>query len=914
MDEQIINIATLTIDKTAANNSIVETKQQIFELQKANADLRKEIKSNGDPFGDSTKAFVANEQALKKLNAQYKTQSAAINDLTLSELKTNKALTETAKSRDQAIAQSKELKEIRGQLNTETKEGVEALDLLNKKINENDAYLTANGSKMEKQKDNIGNYPTLVNNVGNAFGGATQKIVGFVQGGQDVISSFTEIGTQASASIQKMIGFENATVKAANVSNTLAGSAENVAESTVAAAAGETAMGTAAESSSKGLMSMVKAALAFVATPLGAVLTAIVVVIGVLYNVFKTFQPLLDKIEQGFAAVTAVFTVFKNTVLAVITGAKGLGEALSSLGSDMDQAATRAAALTKAQQDLDDAMKAQEVTTAKNRAAINKLNVELKDRTKTEKERLAITEEITKRENIDYQQRKKLVDQEVANAREAIAIKAQFTEAEKKLLKETGDATKELAESRGGVYDEEYDNLNRARIKAIDLENEVTVNLEKTYNKRDKLLDEAAAKEAARQEKARAAAEKRLQAIVKDMEAEIGIARAKNARLNQSDEERLAFINEITQKELDLVKFKRSQNLIPEKEAQLASLNLTKTQSTEILALAEKTISSEIDAQKKKFEAEKELDDERMLDEVANAAFLRDIQVKRIEDSKLLESEKAAALIEINKGYSESIDLIEKSYEEGRKQRLEIARQEQQTLLDVQFEMRILQLEDQNLTESEMMRSKLDADTELQKDTWAIQLEQRKAALDLELEAGKKTAAEVTNLKLLEDKKYALAVKKIDKEVAATKRAAQISIVKDSLAAAEMIFGESKALSVAMALINTYQGITAGVALGWPMAIPAVALAAATGFAAVKNILKTNKDGGGGGASASAPSTGSGGATPAAAIFENPARTQTVATVDAAPIQEAQDNTQVVLVVETLQEVEKSKQVKINSQ
>mgnify|MGYP006896875200 CR=1 FL=1 len=48
-----------------------------------------------------------------------------------------------------------------------------------------------------------------------------------------------------------------------------------------------------------------------------------------------------------------------------------------------------------------------------------------------------------------------------------------------------------------------------------------------------------------------------------------------------------------------------------------------------------------------------------------------------------------------------------------------------------------------------------------------------------------------------------------------------------------------KAAAVAQALINTYQGISAGVKLGYPAAIPAVAAAAATGFAAVKNIVST---------------------------------------------------------------------------
>jgi hypothetical protein len=45
-----------------------------------------------------------------------------------------------------------------------------------------------------------------------------------------------------------------------------------------------------------------------------------------------------------------------------------------------------------------------------------------------------------------------------------------------------------------------------------------------------------------------------------------------------------------------------------------------------------------------------------------------------------------------------------------------------------------------------------------------------------------------------------------------------------------------KAAALAQAVINTYQGITAGIKLGYPAAIPAVA--AATGwFCAVKTLL-----------------------------------------------------------------------------
>lgn len=901
MAEEIINIATLTIDKTEANNSIVNTKQQIFDLQKANADLRKDITKNGDTTGEQTKKFVENEQALKKLNAQYKAQSAAINDLTLAELKENKALTETVKSRGQAIAQTKELKEIRDQLNTETLEGVQALELLNQKINANDAYLKGNASEQEKFKSNVGNYPTLLNNVGNAFGGVTQKAIGFVQGGRDVISSFTEIGTQATASISKMIGFENQTVKNANANESLSGSAGKVASSAVSAATGQEAMGASGEVASKGIGTMTKAAWAFVANPIGAVLLAIVVVLGILYSVFRTFQPLIDKLEQGFAALSAVINVIKNTILAVINGTKSLGDAFSGLGDDMSKAAEEAAALTKAQQDLEDAQKSQEVITARNRAEINKLNVALKNRTISEQERLKIAAQITEAEKKDYEQRKALVDQEVKNARLAIAIKAQFNEEERRLLKETGDATKELAESRGGIYDEEYDALNKARIKAIALEDENTTNLEKVYNKRDKLQDDAEAKAQARRDKALADQQKKLTATIKNFETEIALNRAKNAQLAQNDAQRLTFINGITQQELDLIEFKRKQSILTEKEAQLARLNIIKTQSTDILKLTEETINGEIEAQKKSFESKKALDSQAFDDAVANAAFLRSIEEKRVEDSKLLESEKYLALIEIRKGYNESIDILEKNFAESQKAAAEIARQEAKTLSDAAFETRLLELQDRGLMESEIQRATLD-----------IQLEQNKAALDQELEDKKRTAAEVTALKLLEDKKYAVAVKKIDKEVALAKRTMQSGIVKDSLEAASLIFGESKALSIATALINTYQGISAGVALGYPLAIPAVALATATGFAAVKNILKTNKDGSGGGSSGGASASG-GGTSVASTIFENPARAQTVATVDAAPSLNPQIVEVPVLVVSDVNELNRQNDLKVKS-
>jgi hypothetical protein len=121
------------------------------------------------------------------------------------------------------------------------------------------------------------------------------------------------------------------------------------------------------------------------------------------------------------------------------------------------------------------------------------------------------------------------------------------------------------------------------------------------------------------------------------------------------------------------------------------------------------------------------------------------------------------------------------------------------------------------------------------------------------IEAQKKVMATTTNYTLQSIKTQEEASKtslKIDKLTAEQKIAlAQQSA--DALMAVSGVLGKEtaagKALAVSAALINTYLGISAGVKLGFPAAIPAVAIAAATGFSAVKNIIATKVPGAGSG-------------------------------------------------------------------
>lgn len=79
-------------------------------------------------------------------------------------------------------------------------------------------------------------------------------------------------------------------------------------------------------------------------------------------------------------------------------------------------------------------------------------------------------------------------------------------------------------------------------------------------------------------------------------------------------------------------------------------------------------------------------------------------------------------------------------------------------------------------------------------------------------------------------------------------------------AGSKTMFNINKIAGIASATIAMFQGIAEGVKLGWPMAIPAVAYAAATGASAIAGI-KSQSFGGGGGAS---PTIAAGGAVPTA--------------------------------------------------
>ena len=100
-----------------------------------------------------------------------------------------------------------------------------------------------------------------------------------------------------------------------------------------------------------------------------------------------------------------------------------------------------------------------------------------------------------------------------------------------------------------------------------------------------------------------------------------------------------------------------------------------------------------------------------------------------------------------------------------------------------------------------------------------------------------------------------------NEEILAAQRQQLASDTGNALSALSDVVGKEtaagKAMAVAAALINTYQGISKGVSMGMPWGIPSIIAASATGFAAVKNILKTKVPGKSDVGGSSIPSVGS---------------------------------------------------------
>ena len=263
-----ITIAELDIDVNALIKSTAEVKATIDSLKKA----QKELEKQGDT---NSEQWVQNAADLKTLNSAYASNLKAIADSTNAQAEAANrtqlialALQSEVTSIREAREQNSLLNKLRNDTNVTTAEGKAELDALNKKLDENNAFIKENADAYLQQKINIGNYSESIKEALGELNLFNGGFSGFIERSQE----------------------------AGGVGNLVTNSLKGITQ---------------------GIIGMTRAALAFLATPIGAVIGAIGLALGLLVNYLKSTQGGIDAVNSVLRPLQAVLTAVGSVVAKV---------------------------------------------------------------------------------------------------------------------------------------------------------------------------------------------------------------------------------------------------------------------------------------------------------------------------------------------------------------------------------------------------------------------------------------------------------------------------------------------------------------------------------------------------------------------------------------------------------------------
>jgi len=548
-----------------------------------------------------------------------------------------------------------------------------------------------------------------------------------------------------------------------------------------------------------GSMNVVKVAIA--STGIGLLIIAI----GVLIAALSKMTPIVDKVEQGMAAVGAVIDEVLQRVQKFASGVADflsgnfsegfdkMAGSVDNLSESLVNAANAAIELKKAQQDLEDAQRAQDVLNAKSAQQIAELTLQSKNRTLSEKERIDLINQADQIEKENFERKKALVDEELRQAYEAAEQKTELSKQEIQQLVEGTLAQEVEYKKRGTLGDAELDKIKDAQIKKYEILQESTGIQEKLNNRRDELEQkaqdkiEAAAKAAEEVQKKKEEARKKAQdATIKALQEESELFDALSGKEIKSESE----LVQSYQRRADILQKQREFNQISETKysAEVAKL------FDEFSTASEARLKALADARIK--DAEEEL------------ALLKLTHESKIKDGKLLTDQLIQQELE-------RLRLVKDAAEEIERQRFEAGEitakefrafqlQGDKEFLDAQqalYDEKAQQVRDAKAIDMandlELMKLKGTSEYDLQR-------EQLQRQYEAEIAQANKVGADIQRIK----QKYSEANKKIDK----AEKENQLKLTADTLGSIAELLGKNtaagKAAAVAQAGINTYLGVS----------------------------------------------------------------------------------------------------------
>ena len=805
----------LDIDTAALVSKMSETRSEIDKLKASQKELIASNQQNSD-------AFTQNEVELKRLTASYNTQKNVVTQLTTSSTQfatsteaINSAITKENKTIAEARENNKQLLTLRNQINTTTVEGRAAVTALNDKLDANNKYIKDNVSGYEKQKIGIGDYKTAITSALNEtglFGGKVQSVTQSLSGFSGIFSAMKGVIKDSVLQIQNSAS--------ATEGMTLAQKALSIA----------TSIGT-------GAMRIFSLALA--ATGIGLVIGAVVLLIGY----FKTFDPLIDKLEQGFAAMGAAVRVVQQALASLFDSTQDSSKSFNELGDNMAKAAKDAAKLKAAQQDLQDLQNSQEVANAKASQQYDELILKSKNRTLSDKERIAFLVKAEAIETANYNQRSALADKDLKQSIEATRIKGNLSNKELQNLQRNTIAYGTYLLNQGKITQDELDNLKKAELGKIAIDAESTKRLEKNQNAQDKLNDDAKAKREKAEQDAITANQKKVTAqqkivddgIKKNKEA-LDLYIAEQGTKKQSLQDSLDFEKTVSDKKIEILKKEFEAGKISKTKYESEKLNISsaylKMQSDLAVTNADKELANYISNNQTKITNNQFLNDTLYNQEIDRLNRVSEAeaaaQTTRLQNGVISADEYATAIKAIDDKYATSKVELDNKRTEDKKAK---------AIVD---------------TENERIVKGQNFDFDLQ-----AQLDQENIRYNQELADAEKTGADVNLIK----QKHAQNEMMIDEIVSSNKT----QLASETFGSLATIFGKEskagKAMAIAQTTMDTYQAATASykAMAGIPIVGPALgAIAAgaavASGIANVKKITSTKE--------ASIPSRADGGEIP----------------------------------------------------
>lgn len=404
---------------------------QLDQLKAKLKDINKELKSTDDQSGETFNSLV-DEAAKTRIEIDK--------------------LTERQKQLKREFAASQVPKDSLAGLRLEYSALVEQVTKLSEAERKSSAgqALVKQAADVKGQinsiQESVGNYTGSVGNYKNSILAAFDAMgaIGGPLSDQVAILNVARAGFTISAQTAKQFGeavksgmadVQSGIVRIREYLNTLkesgktqkeaAAGAESIGEAISGAASDGDGIGKAMEGGAKGATLFARAGGVLKAALNGLGIGLIITAVTTLISAFSKFSPLIDFVEQVVSGLSAAFDVLVSRSVLV---AKGIGQifqgnikegfsqiggAVSGMGAAMVEAGFAAADLKKQMQDLNDAQKEFELTTARTEAEIASLQARLRDRTLATRDRLKIADEITKKETADLEARKALIDREI---------------------------------------------------------------------------------------------------------------------------------------------------------------------------------------------------------------------------------------------------------------------------------------------------------------------------------------------------------------------------------------------------------------------------------------------------------------------------------------------------------------------